>query len=447
MVKETPSLLLAVALSLLGLTPGFASPSSGLEARPPIHVHSASSTGPSGYTPAQIRHAYGFDLLGTTDGLGRVVAVVDAYDDSTIKSDLAAFITEFGSGVSDANFAGINGLTATSPCTVSAGPHPCFQQVFAQTPTGQSSQGWFAETSLDVEWAHAVAPGADILLVESVNANLGNLLGAVDVAAGSMPTPAAISMSWGTGENSLETSSTFDGHFVGQPTTFVAASGDRGVEQILWPAVSPYVLSVGGTSLCLDTSGNLVASCTSPSGCAETISDETVWNNAYGASGGGVSTYEAIPGYQLGYTGPVFDSMTGIAGLAGTHRGFPDVAYDADPCTGFPIYDSTGYRGSGPWLQVGGTSAGAPQWAGLIAIADQNRSSLLVSTNVNSNGWYAAGSTASTTDYRDITQPASGNCLTGFTVSWNCGAGPGYDLASGIGSPVVPSLYNSLQSY
>src|SRR5205823_4467517 len=124
--------------------------------------------------------------------------------------------------------------------------------------------------------------------------------------------------------------------------TFVASSGDYGAPPS-YPAISPNVLSVGGTNLQIDAGGN--------------YQGEVGW----GDSGGGISVYEAKPSYQSNVT------------QSATKRTNPDVAYNGDPNSGVPVYDSTPYQNVTGWFQVGGTSAGAPQWAALVAIADQGR--------------------------------------------------------------------------
>ncbi len=256
------------------------------------------TTGPavSGpYTPAQIRHAYGVDQL-SYDGTGQTIAIIDAYDDPTIATDLAAFDKQYN-------------LPAP----------PSFVKV---TPTGQSTpaanSGWDLEIALDVEWAHAIAPGAKIVLVEAQDAGLGSLLGAVDFAR-TQYGASEISMSWGGGDFSGST--TYDTYFNHPGITYLASAGDSGAG-VEFPAVSKYVTGVGGTSISLDATGNLLS--------------ETAWSG----SGGGVSSYVSQPSYQNGF-------------LTGTKRGVPDVAYDADPSTGVYVYNG------GSWGGVGGTSVGA----------------------------------------------------------------------------------------
>jgi hypothetical protein len=342
--------------------------------------------GPIGYTPAQIRHAYGFDriqfLSGTVagDGSGQTIAIITAFDDPNIVADVQAFDAQFGL------------------------PAPPFLTRVAQDGSANlppASADWAPETALDVEWAHAIAPGAGILLIEASAADDTALFAAVDYAA-SRPDVSVISMSFGGTETEGEAA--FDSHFLlpNHPgLTFVAASGDGGT--VTYPAASPDVLAVGGTSLALDAQGNRAG--------------ETAWAN----SGGGLSAYEHAPAYQLNLT------------VRLDHRGTPDVAYSADPAAGFAVYDSFGDP-QAPWSQVGGTSAGAPQWAALIAIANQGRAlagkGTLDGPTQTLPLIYALPASA----FYDIT--AGGN--------QNFQAGPGYDLVTGRGSPVADQVVAGL---
>jgi hypothetical protein len=302
----------------------------------------------SGLTPIQIRHAYGFDqarfLNGAIpgDGSGQTIAIVDAFDDPNISSDLDVFDKTFS----------ING---TQSLYDQFGPSSAFLTKAMPQGQPQTDPGWALEISLDVEWAHAIAPGAKILLVEAKTTSYNAIIDAVDYARHQIGV-VAVSMSWGSEEFQAE--SIFDsffttpyghlggtnglgGSYIPGGITFVAASGDYGAPPE-WPAVSPNVLAVGGTTLTLDDAGNYQL--------------EAPWL----FSGGGISFYEPRPSYQ---TGTPSSNM----------RTNPDVAFDADPRSGFAIYDTVGISQRSGWLQVGGTSAGAPQWAVLIAIADQGR--------------------------------------------------------------------------
>lgn len=282
---------------------------------------------PYGYTPAEIREAYGFNQIrfGSVvgNGRGQTIAIIDAYNDPYIASDLHTFDEEYG---------------LPNP--------PSFTKVNEYGGTNwfpAASTSWSLEMSLDVEWAHAMAPQANILLVEASTSGLGDLLTAVAYAT-SVPSVSVVSMSWGTGEFWSETY--YDSYFTTpaghQAITFVAASGDSGAPAN-WPAVSPNVVAVGGTNLYLGADG--------------IYGSESGWY----LSGGGISQYES----------PALGQHAMVPGE--TDRTAPDVAYDANPYTGFSIYDTMGYEGWTGWLELGGTSAGAPQWAGLIAIANQGR--------------------------------------------------------------------------
>ncbi len=397
--------LLGFAAQTILLPDAFARAPFEWSASPPIHGKGAAAAAtPTGLSPKQVWHAYGFDKLtcaftGYTwgnsrlCGYGQVIAIVDAFDDPTIESDLATFNRQFG-------------LPA---CTSSNG---CFVKAM---PQGKpiTNQGWALEISLDVQWAHAVAPGAKILLVEAKSNGLSDLLGAIAYAAKQTGVH-QVSMSWGGGEFSSE--STFDGYFQVAGVSFFASSGDSG-NGLSWPAVSPYVVSVGGTTLKVDSSGNVLS--------------ETAWSG----SGGGISIYEKEPPYQVNYR----VSSNGM-------RGVPDVSYDADPSTGFPIYDSTGFNGQKGWFTVGGTSAGAPQWAALFAILNSQRAaakkSAISSVSFGSGGalYAAAAATVYGSNYRDITSGTNGSCAS------VCSAGAGYDFVTGLGSPFANGLVSYLLS-
>ena len=381
------SLSMLMALLLAGLPLWGEKPPAGY-ARPPIHVKGGATQGPTGLTPAKTRHAYGFDQI-TNQGAGQTIGIVDAFDDPNIESDLAVFNSQFG-------------LPA---CTTSNG---CFQKVYAAGVKPNTNAGWALEISLDVEWAHAIAPQAKILLVEAASNSFANLLQAVDVAV--QNGASVVSMSWGGGEFSGEISS--DTHFAVNGVTFTASSGDSG-SGVEYPAASPGVVSVGGTTLKIDSSGNYVS--------------ETAWSG----SGGGQSAFEAEPLYQANY--PIPNDPGGV-------RGVPDVAYDGDPNSGFAVYDSIRLQGQRGWFQVGGTSAGAPQWAAVFAIANSLRvaagKATLSSTN---NAVYTVGSGAAySSNFHDITSGTNGSC------GALCTATTGYDYVTGLGSPQANHTISAL---
>jgi subtilase family serine protease len=355
-----------------------------------IHATSESSlSGPpsSAYIPSQMRHAYGFDKV-ANQGAGQVIGIVDAYDDPNIESDLAVFSRQF----------------SLPACSSSNG---CFSKVYANGRKPGPNANWGIEIALDVEWAHAIAPQARIVLVEAATNSLADLFTGVDVAV--RHGASVVSMSWTAGEFSGEVR--LDNHFVTTGVTFLAASGDTGTG-VAYPAASPYVVGVGGTALHLDANGS--------------YQTETAWSG----SGGGLSAFEHQPLYQ---------ALFGIAADPRGLRGAPDVSYNANPGTGYAVYDSFGFSGASGWFQVGGTSAGAPQWAALLAIANSMRvaarKSHLSSTN---NSLYVLAKKSMATEFNSVTQGTNGSCGV-----W-CTAAPGYDYVTGLGSPKASALISAL---
>jgi subtilase family serine protease len=323
--------------------------------------------GPSGagYTAAQIRAAYGFSNVsfGSTaaDGRGQTIAIIDAYNDPNITSDLAAFDAGMGLAAPP-SFRVVNQSGGTS------------------LPGTDPSQGWEGETALDVEWAHAIAPGANIILVEANSASDNDLFAAVNWAR-QQAGVSVISMSWGSDDNASYASydQSLASKYLVTPSghagiTFVASSGDSGVPS--FPSTSPNVLAVGGTNLYLTSSGS--------------ISSETPWN----LSGGGTS-----------------QEFSG--------RKVPDVAYNAG--VGVAVYDTFGPDHG--WVGIGGTSAGAPQWAALIAIADQGRALAALAALNGATQTMAAIYAAPSSDFHHI------------------------GGATGLGSPVANLLIPYLVSY
>ncbi len=254
------------------------------------------------------------------------IAIVGAYDNPDIATDLTTFAKQFG-----------------LPVPTTSGSNAQFQVVYAAGRKPQAdTTGWSLEASLDVEWAHAMSPGAKIYLVEAASNTNSDLLVAVDkanqlvVAAGG----GLVSMSWGGSEFNGETS--YDSHFQTSNITYLASAGDA--PGVLWPSVSANVISVGGTSISRDpVSGNFIS--------------EKVWQQ----TGGGPSAYVLRPTYQ-----------NNISSL-NNYRGVPDIAADANPNTGVWVYSQYActylYKCSSGsyWLPVGGTSAAAPIEAGVLS--------------------------------------------------------------------------------
>ena len=256
---------------------------------------------------------------------------------------------------------------------------------------------------MDVEWAHAIAPQANIMLVVAPSASLTDLLAAIDYATNNGAQ--VVSNSWGGSEFSSEAS--YNSHFNYAGVTYLASSGDNG-SGVSWPASSPYMVSVGGTTFNVDNSGNYLS------------------ENGWSGSGGGLSLYELRPGYQ-----------DVVSQLVGSKRGNPDIAFDADPNTGVAVYDTTRYQGQQGWWVVGSTSLSAPAWAAMITLSDQNRSTALSSSDTL-NALYNLGSGASyNTYFHDIVSGSNG----GYSPQ------TGYDLVTGWGSPVADQLIPALTQY
>ncbi len=335
---------------------------------------------PTGYTPQQIQTAYGINKV-VGNGAGQTIAIVDAYNDPNITSDLATFDREFG-------------LPAPPNFTVD------------NLGTTTTNAGWALETSLDVEWAHAVAPGANIDLVEASSATLSGLFSAVNYAR-YQPGVSVVSMSWGTpefwGESAYDSIFTTPAGHTG--VTFVAASGDSGAwSGPTYPSVSPNVLAVGGTSLTLAANN--------------TYGSETGWSDSTGGFSGYDSdwrTYELEPSYQT--------ATLQAAGLSYGVRTSPDVSFNADPNTGVAVYDSVPYSGQSGWFEVGGTSAAAPAWAALVVIADQGLAMA---------GQPTLSNTQVQTDLYSLSSSDFHNITTGFN---GYDATTGYNLVTGLGTP------------
>jgi kumamolisin len=321
---------------------------------------------PSGETPQTIRPVY---KLPSTGG-SQKIAIVDAFDYPTAENDLRVFSAKFGLPL----------------CTTANG---CFKKVYANGTKPQANCGWAQEAALDIEWAHAMAPNAKIILVEAANNSFANLFGAVDVATSQVTTGGGkgeVSMSWGGAEFSSEPS--YDGHFQNNNVVYFAASGDTGGVNG-YPSVSPYVVSAGGTTIHRNSSGGFLS--------------ETAWSG----SGGGPSKYETKLSYQ-----------NNVTGTSSTKRSAPDLSFDANPQTGVSVYDSTQCQGLSGWLVFGGTSVSSPSLAGIVNLAGH-----FAANTVSELGTIYANR-KNTADFRDI--------LSGTAGSFSAKAG--YDFVTGVGS-------------
>ena len=391
------------------------------------------SATPSGvvYTPSQITAAYGISQIQFAggvkgDGTGQTIAVIDPYRDTSILADLQTFDAAFNlpapPSINEYNELGQENQNLPGPA-----------------PTGANSGYWGSEISLDVEWAHAIAPGASIAIVEATTDSIFDLRNAAAVGA-AIPGVSVVSMSFGGVESELTPAQeTYADEFFVTPAghsgvTFIAASGDAG-NPGQYPAYSPNVLAVGGTSLLLSQSGGYG----SETGWGDTTPQNPMGPAPYNypSSGGGVSSVEPAPAWQKPFQ-PF------------ANRTIPDVSFDADPNTGVPIADSYDYGTSTPWVAEGGTSFSAPAWAALIAITNQGRA---LAGNAPLDGvsqtlpmLYGLGTgetqiPVQATDFHDIV--AGSNFLTNTTsspttpptVAWS--AHPSYDLVTGLGTPVA----------
>ena len=337
--------------------------------------------GPTGLGPSQIQSAY--KLTGLKSG-GRTVAIVDAYDDPKAESDLAAFRKTYG----------------LSACTTANG---CFKKINENggaSPLPSTDYGWAEEISLDLDAVSSACPDCHILLVEASSTNSPDLDKAVDSAAATSGV-ASISNSYGGSEVSSQLSD--DAHFNHPGIAVTASSGDSGYG-VSWPASSPYVTGVGGTTL-------------------STASNARGWTEtAWSGAGSGCSAYEAKPSWQ-------HDS-----GCA--NRTVADVSADADPNSGLGVYDtynscgSSGFcdtlislglvQGLDGWAQVGGTSLSSPLIASVYALAGN--------TGSITYGSYPYSHTSS---LFDVTSGSNGSC----GGSYLCTAEAGYDGPTGLGTP------------
>jgi len=318
-------------------------------------------------------------------GGSRTIAIVDAYDDPGATSDLNAFSSQFG-------LPSVN--STTFKVVYASGSKP------AEDPTG----GWEGEESLDIEMAHAMAPHANIILVEAASNFDSDLFPAVTLASNLVAAGGGgeVSMGWGTSEFSAEAS--IDPVFKTPGVVYVAVAGDSpGTE---YPSASPYVIAAGGSTLRRNPfNGNFEG------------------HGAWQQAGGGPSLYEPRPAYQNAIKGA-------FPLVARGSRGIPDLSFDSDIDTGVWIYDSFsisdlpdgGVDGSN-WYIFGGTSVATPAIAGIINAAGHFvASSVLELTKIYNNRLI-------TTDYRDITL---GDCGPNDGFS----AVVGWDYCTGVGVPL-----------
>ncbi|MFD3587006.1 peptidase S8 [Streptomyces sp. NPDC058683] len=339
-----------------------------------ITPKAADASTPSGYSPTNLRAAYGLTSAAASNGSGETIAIVDAYNDPNAETDLATYRSYYG----------------LSACTTANGCFKKVSQTGSTTSLPSSDAGWSEEISLDLDMASAICPNCNILLVEATSATMANLGTAVNEAV----TLGAkfVSNSYGGSESSSDTSydSSYFNH-TGVAITVSAGDSGYGAE---YPAASKYVTSVGGTKL---------ATSSTTRGWTE-----TVWKtSSTEGTGSGCSSYDAKPTWQTDTTC--------------TKRMISDVSAAADPATGVSVYDSYGVTAG--WYTFGGTSVSAPIIAGVYALA-----------GTPSSGSYPAKfpySYAGTSYLNDVTSGNNGTC----TTSYYCTATTGYDGPTGWGTP------------
>jgi len=347
-----------------------------------------SSTTPpaTAFTPQMFHTAY---LLPCTPGgsaqsqcsqptsFGPTIAIIDAYNDATIQNDLTAFSSYFN----------------LPSCTTANGCLQIVNETGGTSLPKTTNASWALETALDVETAHAICQTCKLLLVEANSTSL------LDLATGDKTAAnlgaVAISNSWGASEFSGEAS--YDSYFNHTGVGTFASAGDNGYGSS-YPAASPYVISVGGTTLSLYTDNSYAG--------------ETAWTD----TGSGCSQYENASSLQQTV---VNWQQTGC----GTKKAIADIAEDADPNTGIAVYDSTSYQGNSGWWQVGGTSLSSPLAAAIYAMSYTTNdhtipqvATLLYQNDTNAN-------------FHDITTGSNGTCSTIM-----CQAITGYDGPTGLGS-------------
>jgi len=328
---------------------------------------------PAGETPASLGCVYnlvsnpvsGCPINGTTQvptGGSGVIVIVDAYDYPSAAADLATFSTTFG--LPQANFS--------------------VQYASGRKPTNGCRSGWQGEEALDIEWAHAMAPNAQIVLMEASSATNSALYTAVQAANAYIAAHGGkgeVSMSWGGSETSGETSS--DHYFTQSGVVYFASSGDS--PGVIYPSSSVNVVSAGGTQVNRNSGG--------------AYTNQTAWSSG----GGGPSKYESRPSFQ-----------NAIQSIVGSKRGTPDLSFDSSGGSPVAVYNSNCYGG---WLEVYGTSVASPSLAGIINNAGHfSTSSNAENTVIYSNLGFAQY-------FTDIT---SGSCGTHSAAA-------GWDFCTGVG--------------
>ncbi|MFJ5221154.1 carboxypeptidase regulatory-like domain-containing protein [Streptomyces sp. NPDC088354] len=368
------------------------------DVRQTLGLQRAGDAAPAGLSPADLHSAYNLPANG---GAGTTIAIIDAYDDPAAEADLAVYRQQYG-------------LTA---CTAQSG---CFRKVDQRGGVNypEPDGGWAGEISLDLDMVSAIAPDANIMLVEADDNSTESLGAAVNtaVALGAQ----YISNSYGAYTDDPSEPATDAAYFDHPGTALVFSSGDGGYG-VTYPASSPYVTSVGGTSLTRD-SGSRGWS-------------ESVWNSAVTHADGSQSWGAPGSGCSQAEDKPAFQTDSGCAG-----RSVADVSAVADPRTGVAVYNS---YSDGGWNIYGGTSAAAPIIAGTYALAGRP----VIGTYPNSYPYSAQSALNDVTTGDNASCPDSSLCNFGTTPhcdpAYLCAAQPGYDGPTGLGTPNGVAAFKS----
>lgn len=435
------------------------------------------------FAPAAMANSYNYAVLHAlgNQGQGKTIAVIDSYGSDTIRHDLHVFNQAFG----------LQAMCGEESVTCAAGM-PKFDILSLQgspatkapppnNGTGmEDKSAWALEVALDVQWAHATAPKANILLVTTPTAEtlgvqgypqmMNALQSVVDKGLADV-----VSMSFGAGEGTFHNGSAALGQMrqgmidaQANRVTLFASSGDGGstnsmkepvknpanipYPSVIWPGSDPLVTGVGGTYLCTDAAtGAGVDTVNPPSRCQPTLNPGGQRETGWVFSGGGYSILFPRPAFQntLPPGSSYVGSSAGAPGPNSNMRGVPDIAYQASAGTGVLVYitlppDGTSglICGTVPcstgWYVVGGTSASAPQWAGLIAIADQMAGRNLGYINPALYA-IALNSVKYAADFFDVTA----NCNQTTSLAGYC-ASAGWDAVTGLGTPNAAKLIPDL---
>jgi len=372
-------------------------------------VPMATTTTVTTYTPAQIRAAYALPPLSAAAaqlGAGQTIYIVNARHNPNVVAELAAFNAKFALPTCTTRT-----LAANAALPLAAAGTGCELVIAYSTTAGALTatapaydSGWATEIALDVQWAHATAPLARIVLIEAPDPSVTSLSNAVALA--NKMGAGVVSMSFGAAEGSW--TSSYDGVFSASGMTYLAATGDNGAA-VSWPSVSSKVVAVGGTTL--------------------TYSGATRSETAWTGTGGGTSAYVALPSYQGG----------SIGGYA--RRAVADVAFNANPNSGQYVAVISPGTTAVRWISAGGTSLSTPQWAGLIAMANAVRvaggKTVLGQPHAALYQQIGAVPTAYAAAFKDVASGSNGTCTT-------CAAKTGYDTPTGWGTPNAISLLTSL---